>query len=165
MSVDAFNSHLHSDFPIAKAMGAEVRGVDSIHCSVQVPLAPNINHKGTVFGGSLYSASALSCYGLVLFGLQSRGIKTDNVVIAQGEMKYIKPVTGNFEVIATWESTELAEEFFKTLLKKGKARTSLRAQVILDAQVCAQFNAQFVAMNPIVQSAPVFDPSAKQPSR
>jgi thioesterase domain-containing protein len=135
-----------------KAMQAEVSKIDFSQCTVRAPLSANINHKGTVFGGSLYSVSALSCYGLFLFGLRQHGIPTDNIVIAHGEMDYIKPVTKDFDVIAGWLEPNLSQEFFSTLLKKGKARASLVAKVYVDSVACAEFNAEFVAIHPVSQS-------------
>jgi thioesterase domain-containing protein len=151
LSLPELNQRLLRDFPMMKAMRAEVSKIDFSQCTVQAPLSANINHKGTVFGGSLYSVAALSCYGLFLFGLRQHGVPTDNIVIAHGEMDYIKPVTKDFDVVASWLDPNFAPEFFSILLKKGKARAPLVANVYVDSVACAQFNAEFVARHSISQ--------------
>lgn len=113
--------------------------------TLQLPLAPNRNHKQTLFGGSLYAAGALSCYGLFLAGLRTEQIPTENIVISQGEMSYLAPVDTDALVVAKWSSQPEREQFFKTLRTKHKARVQMKAQIFVQQKVCAEFTGQFVA--------------------
>ncbi|MEZ0391891.1 MAG: YiiD C-terminal domain-containing protein [Pseudobdellovibrionaceae bacterium] len=136
---------LNDEIPISKTMGIRDFQLSKTQFSFELPLQPNINHKGTLFGGSLYSAGALACYGLFLSGLRDQSIATKNIVIAEGGMKYLAPVDANAKVEATWNSDQERIQFFKTLQSKKKARVLMRAQVLVGQQICAEFSGFFVA--------------------
>jgi thioesterase domain-containing protein len=136
---------LHKDIPITKQMGSSIIHIDEKLCIAEVELASNLNHKGTAFGGSIYSCCALASYGLFLNGLRSHGSQTKNIVIAEGEIKYLLPVTDDFEVKATWHSDKDRQKFFDQLGKKHKAKTHVIAKVICKGDVCAEFKGLFVA--------------------
>jgi thioesterase domain-containing protein len=136
---------LHKDIPITKQMGSSIIHVDEHTCIAEVELEPNLNHKGTAFGGSIYSCCALASYGLFLNGLRHHGSMTNNIVIAEGEIKYVLPVTDDFEVKAEWHSDRDRKKFFETLKSKKKARTHVTAKVVCQGDVCAEFKGLFVA--------------------
>ena len=60
MTPEQITAHFHRKIPISAQMGLRVLSVDASTSRVSVPLAPNINHVMTAFGGSLYAAAALS---------------------------------------------------------------------------------------------------------
>ena len=57
MDTKSLENYLHEHIPLSKAMGVTVRSVSGEAVTLAAPLAPNINHRETVFGGS---ASALA---------------------------------------------------------------------------------------------------------
>lgn len=126
-------------------MGVHDFQVSSNEVSLVLPLKPNINHKSTLFGGSLYSASALACYGLFLTGLRENGIGTNNIVIAEGHIKYTRPVNTDAKVVASWNSRDEKERFFRALLAKKKARVMMTAKSYVNSQICTDFNSLFAA--------------------
>ena len=136
---------LHKDIPITKQMESSIIHIDEHTCIAEVELEPNLNHKGTAFGGSIYSCCALASYGLFLNGLRLHGSTTKDIVIAEGEIKYLKPVNDDFEVKATWHSDHDKKKFFEHLKSKHKARTHVIAKIICQGDVCAEFKGLFVA--------------------
>ena len=44
-------AYLHEHIPLSKAMGVSVVSVEEGIVILRAPLAPNINHRETVFGG------------------------------------------------------------------------------------------------------------------
>jgi len=96
---------LKTTIPLSEHMGVHSFNLSAESLSLILPLYPNRNHKQTLFGGSLYSASALACYGLFLAGLRAAEISTDNIVISHGDMKYLAPVNDDALVVAKWSST------------------------------------------------------------
>jgi thioesterase domain-containing protein len=136
---------LKSEIPISQQLGVHDFRLGNDELRLRLDLKPNVNHKGTLFGGSLYSAGALSCYALFLSGLREGAVTTNNIVIAEGNMKYIAPVAEDAVVRAFWNSPEEKEQFFKTLASKNKARVLMRAQVLNQNKVCAEFSGYFVA--------------------
>ena len=52
MTPQTLQRYLHERIPLARAMEVEVRALASDGVELGAPLAPNINHRDTVFGGS-----------------------------------------------------------------------------------------------------------------
>ena len=46
-------------------MGVKVESLDEDYLTLFAALAPNINHIGTAFGGSLHGLATLACWGVV----------------------------------------------------------------------------------------------------
>ena len=136
---------IEKEIPITKSMAITWSQLTSQNAELSIKLAPNHNHKGTAFGGSIYSCATVACYGLFLSELGSQGIDTNNIVIAHGEIKYLAPVEGDFIIRASWESLDQRGEFLRTLTAKKKARIKLTAQVLHRNAVCAEFYGDFVA--------------------
>lgn len=112
-------------------------GIDSVNISADkvhfhVSLAKNQNHKGTAFGGSLYAVAVLAAYALVLAGLRQRGIKTEDIVIAKGEIQYLRPVESDFDVICEFPSCTEAEHFYTELKNTGYVRGTLKSQIFAE---------------------------------
>jgi thioesterase domain-containing protein len=51
---------LHQDIPLTQALGLGVRGWQNGELRLGLPLAANLNHKSSMFGGSLY-CGAVRC--------------------------------------------------------------------------------------------------------
>lgn len=144
MNTGELQSLFFKEIPITKSMGLTVTTVDAEKIEILFNLAENKNHKGTAFGGSQYTACALACYGLFLVGIREKGFLTNNIVIAEGRIKYKAPVKQNFMVRAVWD-LPLKSSFFKTLTQKKKAKVLLSAHVLTDREICAEFSGDFVA--------------------
>jgi thioesterase domain-containing protein len=137
---------LKTGIPISDEMGIQDLQIKGHELSLKLPLAPNVNHKKTIFGGSLYSSCALACYGLFLSGLRDQAIPTNDIVISEGNMRYLAPVDGDATVTAQWNSADEMSKFFQTLKSKRKARVLMRAQVRVATGICAEFSGHFVAL-------------------
>ena len=49
-----FQKRINQNIPLTKAMGLKLLEWDGTALLLSAPLAPNSNHQGTGFGGSLY---------------------------------------------------------------------------------------------------------------
>lgn len=87
-------SVLHSDIPLTREMGLEVLDWQQHTLRLQLPLAANVNHKSTMFGGSLYCAAVLVGWGWLHLRLRELGIDDGHIVIQEGQISYPLPVTG-----------------------------------------------------------------------
>ena len=65
---------LRRDMPITKALGLRVVGREGAGLVLSSPLAPNINHKGTAFAGSLNATATLAGWGTIWLVLRERGM-------------------------------------------------------------------------------------------
>ena len=141
----SLQDRIRQEIPLAGAMGIEVRSATGDEVVLAAPLAPNSNHKGTAFGGSVHSLAVLACWSLVSTVLEEEQLTSDYVVIQDSRIDYRLPVDGDFEAWAGWESESSKEKFIDTLKRRGRARASLTATVSTSSRVCAELQARFAA--------------------
>src|SRR5262245_21829556 len=67
--------YLHQNIPLSAAMGVRVGSATPHRVELAAPLAPNINHQSTVFGGSASALAMLSAWTLVHLGLRHEKIE------------------------------------------------------------------------------------------
>ena len=66
--------YLHEHIPLSKAMQVSVVSVDTDGVTLRAPLAPNINHQDTVFGGSASAVAILAGWSLLHTRLAAAGL-------------------------------------------------------------------------------------------
>lgn len=123
---------LRREIPMSRSMGVRVTRLDAAGLELAAPLAPNLNHKRTAFGGSLYSLAVLAAWATVRRLLAEAGIKA-HVVIGEGSLCYLKPVAGEFRAACAVPPEDEADRFRTALMRKGKARIALRCEVLAAA--------------------------------
>lgn len=136
--IDRLESIWHSEIPISKAMGIHATAYDGGILRANAGLAENINVHGTAFAGSLYAIAALCGWGMTWLQLEERGL-VGSIVIAEGRIKYTKPVTGDIEVSCRFDPIEQAEALDR-LAQTGKCRFQLSVEIGSDA---ARFNGSY----------------------
>lgn len=134
---------IYQKIPAVKNFEFEIQALKPGYVNLKVPLQPHINHKGTAFGGSLYNSAVLASYLLVYSELKNIGESSDSFVISDGSMKYLKPVTGDFEVKVGWSQVQL-DSVLKALRTKKKARWTLFVEIDCKGEKCAEFQGRFV---------------------
>lgn len=124
-------------------MGVRVEDYDGERLVLSAPLAENVNHLGTAFGGSLHALAVLSGYGLLWLELKEAEC---HIVIRKSTISYERPVRGEIHAICVRPSADLLEEFKRTFHQKGKARIALSATVEDQGEAAVHFEGIFVAM-------------------
>lgn len=137
---------LHSEIPLTKEIGITVSDYTGDSLTLQAPLDKNLNHKCTAFGGSLYSVSVLSGWGLLYLLLKEHDL-VGHIVIQESNTKFIKPV--EFELVATcsFGSVVQKEKFIKMFKRKGVARIQLESRITYDNESHVIFNGSYVVHN------------------
>jgi thioesterase domain-containing protein len=134
---------LHSKIPITRAMGVKVENYDGQRLVLSAPLAENVNHLGTAFGGSLHALAVLSGYGLLWLELKDTEC---HIVIRKCTISYELPVRGEIRAICICPRADALEEFKRTFHQKGKARIALSATIEDQGETAVHFEGTFVAM-------------------
>lgn len=62
MSPGKLQQYLHDHIPLSKAMQITVERISPESVTLSAPLAPNINHRDTLFGGSASTAAILAAW-------------------------------------------------------------------------------------------------------
>lgn len=134
---------LHAEIPLTKEIGIQVIEHTDLALSLRAPLQNNINHKCTAFGGSLYSVSVLSGWGLLYLLIKQHDL-TGHIVIQESHTKFIKPVNSDITANCAFESSHHYEKFLSMYKKKGIARIQLEATIMCNAENAVIFNGTYV---------------------
>lgn len=136
--------YIHEQIPLSHAMGVSVLSVAPDTVVLQAPLAPNINHRQTVFGGSASALAILAGWSLLHVRLHSEGF-ADRLVIQRNTMEYQHPIRGQFTARSVLAQPDRWKPFLKMLARKGKARLSVLAVLEQTERVAGRFSGEFVA--------------------
>lgn len=139
-------NYLLQHIPISAAMGVKVESASNEQIILSAPYLNNINHKNTVFGGSLHAVTTLACWSLLHVNLLGSFVENIQIVIASSEVFYTAPVTSDFKAECCTPDSLEWERFRKTLQRKGKARLKLNAKIYQNSQLCVNYSGQFVAI-------------------
>lgn len=134
--------YFHQQIPITRAMGVRVVAHDENGFVVEAPVALNSNHLGTGFGGSINAVATLAAYGLVWVELRDQRV---HVVVAQSSIRFLRPVREAIRAICARPDRDEWAAFRARFAEKGKARITLRVNVVEADQTAAEFEGAFVA--------------------
>ena len=136
--------YLREEIPLAVAMGVQVAAMDADSVTLKAPLAPNINHHETVFGGSAAALAILSGWALLYVRLKEEPIAA-RLVIQRSSLEYERPIADDFTARAWLESAPAWAAFTATLARRGRARISVLATLAQAGESAGGFTGQFVA--------------------
>jgi len=137
--------YLHQHIPLTVAMGVRVKIATPGRVELAAPLAPNINHHATVFGGSASALATLSAWTLVHVGLRHAEVEAV-IVIQRNVMSYEEPIYGDFSAVCTLIDDTAWQRFLKTLERRGRARITMNAHLGFEGRQVASFEGDFVAL-------------------
>lgn len=112
--------------------------------SLAAPLAPNINHRSTVFGGSAAAVATLAAWSLLYLRLEAAALPA-RIVIQENTMQYRKPIAGTFTASTEAILPNVWQTFVATLQRRGRARIEIRARLDYAGAVAGNFSGAFVA--------------------
>jgi len=118
-------SILHHDIPLTRDMGLTVLDWHDQQLRLQLPLEANVNHKSTMFGGSLYCGAVLAGWGWLHLRLQEEGLSDGHIVIQEGQISYPLPVTGDAIAACSGPGEQAWQRFITTYRRRGRARLAL----------------------------------------
>lgn len=137
--------YLHEHIPLSRAMQVSVVESSPERIVLGAPLAPNINHRDTVFGGSASALAILSAWSLLHTRLAGAGLSS-RLVIQRNTMHYELPIAGSFVAIATIPGAEAWESFTRMLKRKGRARITVVSELQYEGRAVGHFEGEFVAL-------------------
>lgn len=134
---------LHEQIPLTRAMGVQVETYDEEQLILTAPLAPNHNHLGTAFGGSLSAIATLTGYCMLWLLL---GHRESHIVIRNSSINYRRPVRRAIRATCL-RPDETAFSTFKAKFEQtGKAQMTLQVTIVEDDLACVEFEGVFVAI-------------------
>ncbi|WEX76555.1 thioesterase domain-containing protein [Sinorhizobium numidicum] len=145
MTHSELQAYLHTHIPLSAAMQVEVAALEWDHVLLRAPLAPNINHRETVFGGSASALSILSAWSLLHVRLRLSGISS-RLVIQSNRMDYLKPIARSFSARSSLEDSGQWPGFMRLLERRGRARLAMTAELSGEGEIAGFFSGEFVAL-------------------
>lgn len=145
MTPTDLQTYLHDHIPLSRAMQAQIIAMTPASLTLQAPLAPNINHRETVFGGSASALAILSAWSLVHTKLRAEGL-TARLVIQSNTVHYDQPIAGTFQSTAVLADPDNWPRFLALFNRRGKARIAVAATLTENGQATGRFEGSFVAL-------------------
>ncbi len=137
--------YLHAHIPLSAAMQVRAISVSPDAVVLGAPIAPNINHRETVFGGSASALAILAAWSLLHTRLTAERCMC-RLVIQRNTMEYDLPIQGEFLAEAMLEEPGRWPSFLKTLSRRGKARLTVLATLECAGSRVGRFRGEFVAL-------------------
>jgi thioesterase domain-containing protein len=139
--------YLHEHIPLSKAMQVAVVRAEEECVVLSAPLAPNINHRETVFGGSASAVAILAAWSLLHTRLRSANLSR-RLVIQRHTMNFELPIAGTFTARAFIAQPAAWPQFLRMLARKSRARITVSAVVEYGGKAVAHLEGAFVALGP-----------------
>ena len=140
-----FEAECRREIPLLDAMQLSFVGYDDLMLRMEAPLAPNINNKGTAFGGSIASICLFGGWAVATLAFSERGIHNTEIVVFKNDMTFERPACGLLQVEA-----HLEPEDFESCLARlevadpGRIRFDVRVELFHDDERCATMRGIYV---------------------
>lgn len=153
------NDYLLNHIPLTRHLGARVVEFDETSVRLTAPLAPNLNHRETAFGGSIASLAILAGWTLCHLRLTHAQLNC-RLVIQHTRLDFLLPIAEDFEVISSCTDPGRWEKLFRGLTRKGRGRIELTADIRAHGQTAASFTGAYAALTLNQQQPPPTKPDA-----
>lgn len=144
MTPQDLQAYLHQHIPLSCAMQVSVIEASPHQVVLSAPLAPNINHRDTVFGGSASAVAILAAWSMLHLRLSAQGLGS-RLVIQRNTMDYLAPIDGTFTAVAQAPAAAVWEPFTRMLQRKGLGRIAQASALHYQGQPVGQLVGEFVA--------------------
>jgi len=138
-------AYLHSHIPLSAAMATEVRSATPEGVVLSAPLAHNLNHRATAFGGSVAAQAILAGWALVHVRLENEGIRA-RTVIQKSTVSYLEPIHDDFEARAGVPDPRAWRRFRRSLDRWGRGRVRVDVEVWSGPLLVARLAGDYVAL-------------------
>ena len=135
---------LYTEIPLTKMMEIKIQDYNEQELITTAPLNPNINDKGTAFGGSLSTITIISAWSLCWLISKELGFDSNNIVIIKNETSFKKPVTKDIVCYTEKPSFEEIKLLKQKLETKKSASIKIESKIIEDGQTCVDFLGYYV---------------------
>jgi thioesterase domain-containing protein len=145
--LDKITKYIHDHIPITFHLGVKVKTYDGRSVVLFAPIAPNLNHRNTAFGGSLSAVAILSGWALLHLKLKEHGIRS-RLVIQKSSFEFSDPIDEDFDATCSMPSNDLFEKFLRSLKKYRKARIQLKSKITSASGKAGLHEGTYVAVIP-----------------
>ncbi|MDH3622050.1 MAG: thioesterase domain-containing protein [Gammaproteobacteria bacterium] len=145
IDLNRFEAECRQDIPLLTAMHLSFVDFDNLTLTMEAPLAPNINNKGTAFGGSIASICLFGGWAVSTLAFMDNDIHNTEIVVYKNEMTFERPARGHLTV-----SAYIKPDDFEACLARLKAgdperiRLDIHVDLFHDDKRCATMRGLYV---------------------
>jgi thioesterase domain-containing protein len=141
----ALEAYLHEHIPVSRSLGVQAleAGFDGV--ALHAPLAPNLNHRRTAFGGSISALAILAGWSLLWVRLRDL-TAGHQIVIHDNTITYTAPVRAAFQAMTVAPDARTWEQFVRTFRARGRARIEIDVRVESGGATVAEFRGRYVLL-------------------
>jgi len=147
VSPERLQASLHERIPLTRALGTVVRRAEPNAVVIEAPLGPNVNHSGTVFGGSASAVAVLAAWALVEVRLEHAG-QPGRIVIRRSGMDFERPITGGFVATAQAPDPQAWSRLLQTLQRGRMGRIAVRSVLTCGDERVGELKGEFAVIPP-----------------
>jgi thioesterase domain-containing protein len=136
--------YLHQHIPLSRAMAVSVAEASLQRVVLSAPLAPNINHRETVFGGSASAVAILAAWSMLHLKLSAQNLGS-RLVIQRNTMEYELPIDGSFTAVAEAPTEQAWRAFVRMFERRGLGRIEQASALVYQGQTAGRLTGEFVA--------------------
>ena len=152
MTADGLERYLHANIPLSRHMDLRVRVAERERLVLTLPLAPNVNPHGTVFGGAQSAVGLVGGWMLLHAAFTRAGVGAQ-LVGKEGRCEFLAPATADCEVETRCSGADL-DALLAQFRERGRARQSLTTVIRVGAREVARHHGVYTALTPESSSSP-----------
>ena len=136
--------YLYEQIPISRAVGVKVLRADGEGVLLAAPLAANLNHRETFFGGSAAVLATLAAWALAHRKLMEEEGLEAHLVIQRSRMEYLEPAAAEVHAECLAPAPEQWHRMLRTVQGRGRGRIELGVVLRAEGAVIGSFKGSFV---------------------
>lgn len=145
IDLNRFEAECRQDIPLLNAMHLSFVSFEDLTLTMEAPLAPNINNKGTAFGGSIASICLFGGWAVATLAFVDNDIHNTEIVVYKNEMTFERPARGHLLVNAFIKPDDFAACLARLKAKDtGRIRLDIHVELFHDDERCATMSGLYV---------------------
>lgn len=143
--LEAFHLWLGKAIPLVAHLGLRKIAWQDEVLVWELALAPNLNDKGTGFGGSLTAQSTLIGWCWITLWLRAQGRQQD-VVVTEASQRFLAPVRSDFRLECCPQDQYAAAGLSEQLADRGKGRITLVQRLYCGQTLCLEASGDYAVL-------------------
>ncbi|WP_330217637.1 YiiD C-terminal domain-containing protein [Endozoicomonas numazuensis] len=136
-----FQQWILSNIPLLQTMQLQFDGFDNGVLTMSCPLEPNINDKGTGFGGSIGALATICGWTYTMIHAKT-ALEDPEAMIVDQSMKFHAPVTGTFTASC---SSAIPDDFHQRLQEGRNGKLHLEIAIHSNGEQVATYQGFYIA--------------------
>jgi len=130
IDLNRFEAECRQDIPLLTAMHLSFVSFEDLALTMDAPLAPNINNKGTAFGGSIASICLFAGWAVATLAFKDNDIHNTEIVVFKTDVTFERPARGHLTAKAVINPGD-----FSLCLSRLKAGDTGRIRLDIDIEL------------------------------